>query len=211
MQNWVYTIKISYFCLQFCPQFGLITVILAIWIMNCNTLGAYIWINMVKIYDRKKLTYLDFQVGYHGFESQSWHTLTFKRDIMGSNPKADIPWLSSGISWVRIPKLTYLDFQAGYHGFESRLGQDNFQTISMPILYSTCPAASIKWTGRCLVTDSSTKCAWVILESKAQYKYITVTAASMCLSMCPLVQSKCDRKIRAVSYRHESKYLGYTK
>ena len=103
MQNWVYTIKISYFCLQFCPQFGLITDILAIWIMNCNTLGAYIWINMVKYMTEK-----------------SWHTLTFKWDIMGSNPKADIPWLSSGISWIRILKLTYLDFQAGYHGFESQ-------------------------------------------------------------------------------------------
>ena len=59
------------------------------------------------------------------------------------------------------------DFQAGYHEFESPSGQDNFQTISMPSSYSTCPGLSIMWTGQCLVTDSGTKCAWVIRESKA--------------------------------------------
>ena len=32
---------------------------------------------------------------------------------------------------------------------------------------STCPGLSIKWTGWGLVTDSGTKCAWVIHESKA--------------------------------------------
>ena len=37
----------------------------------------------------------------------------------------------------------------------------------MPSSYSTCPGLSIKWTGRRLVTDSGTKCAWVIHESKA--------------------------------------------
>ena len=59
------------------------------------------------------------------------------------------------------------DFQAGYRGFEPRSGRDNFQTISTPSSYSTCPGLSIKWTGRRLVTDSGTKCAWVIHESKA--------------------------------------------
>ena len=59
------------------------------------------------------------------------------------------------------------DFQAGYRGFESRSGRDNFQTITTPSSYSTCPGLSIKWTGRRLVTDSGTKCAWVIHESKA--------------------------------------------
>ena len=33
--------------------------------------------------------------------------------------------------------------------------------------YSTCPVLSIKWRGRRLVTDTGTKCAWVIHESKA--------------------------------------------
>ena len=63
--------------------------------------------------------------------------------------------------------VSALDFQAGYHGLESRSGRDNFQTISTPSSYSTCPGLSIKWTGQCLVTDSGTKCAWVIHESKA--------------------------------------------
>ena len=63
--------------------------------------------------------------------------------------------------------VSALDFQAGYRGFESRSRRDNFQTISTPSSYSTCPGLSIKWTGRRLVTDSGTKCAWVIHESKA--------------------------------------------
>ena len=63
--------------------------------------------------------------------------------------------------------VSALDFQAGYRGFESRSGRDNFQTIFTPSSYSTCPGLSIKWTGRRLVTDSGTKCAWVIHESKA--------------------------------------------
>ena len=33
--------------------------------------------------------------------------------------------------------------------------------------YSTCPGSSIKWTGRRLMTDSDTKCAWAIHGSKA--------------------------------------------
>ena len=63
--------------------------------------------------------------------------------------------------------VSALDFQAVYRGFESRSGRDNFQTIITPSSYSTCPGLSIKWTGRHLVTDSGTKCAWVIHESKA--------------------------------------------
>ena len=51
--------------------------------------------------------------------------------------------------------------------FESCSGRDNFQTIITPSSYSTCPGLSIKWTGRRLVTDSGTKCAWVVHESKA--------------------------------------------
>ena len=63
--------------------------------------------------------------------------------------------------------VSALDFLAGYHGFESPSGWSNFQTISMPSSYSTCPGLSRKWTEWCLVTDSGTKCAWVIQESKA--------------------------------------------
>ena len=62
--------------------------------------------------------------------------------------------------------VSALDFQAGYRGFESRSGRDNFQTIITPSSYSTCPGLSIKWTERRLVTDSGTKFAWVIHESK---------------------------------------------
>ena len=50
--------------------------------------------------------------------------------------------------------VSALDFQVGYRGFEFRSGRDNFQTISTPTSYSTCPGLSIKWTGRRLVTDS---------------------------------------------------------
>ena len=63
--------------------------------------------------------------------------------------------------------VSALDFQAVYRGFESHSGRDNFQTIITTCSYSTCPGLSIKWTGRRLVTDSGTKCAWVIHESKA--------------------------------------------
>ena len=69
-------------------------------------------------------------------------------------------------AWAGWPS-GYINFQAGYRGFESRSGRDNFQTISTPSSYSTCPGLSIKWTGRRLVTDSGTKCAWMIHESKA--------------------------------------------
>ena len=68
--------------------------------------------------------------------------------------------------------VSTLDFQAGYRGFESHSGRDNFHTISIPSSYSTCPWLSIKWTGRRLVTDSGTKCAWVIHESKAVQIYV---------------------------------------
>ena len=57
---------------------------------------------------------------------------------------------SSGISWVQICS-----------------GRDNFQIIRTPSSYSTWPRFSEKWTGLRLVTDSGTKCAWVIHESKA--------------------------------------------
>ena len=63
--------------------------------------------------------------------------------------------------------VSALDFEAGYRGFESRSVRDNIQTINTPSSFSTCPGLSIKWTGRRLVTDSGTKCAWVIHESKA--------------------------------------------
>ena len=43
----------------------------------------------------------------------------------------------------------------------------DFQTSRTPSSYSTCPGLSIKWTGRRLVTDSSTMCAWVVHVSKA--------------------------------------------
>ena len=63
--------------------------------------------------------------------------------------------------------VSALYVQVGYPGFESLWGKDNFQTISTSSLYLMCPGLSIKWTGRRLVTDSGTKCAWVIHESKA--------------------------------------------
>ena len=63
--------------------------------------------------------------------------------------------------------VSALDFQAGYRGFESPSGRDNFETISTPTSYSMWPGLSIKWTGRRLVIDSGTKCAWVFHDSKA--------------------------------------------
>ena len=65
------------------------------------------------------------------------------------------------LSWAGWPSGFCTRFYAGYRGFESRSGRDNFQTISTPSSYSTCPGLNIKWTGRRLVTDSGTKCAWV--------------------------------------------------
>ena len=72
--------------------------------------------------------------------------------------------LDSGLGGLVVSAL---DFQGGYRGFESRSGRDNFQTIITPSSYSTCPGLSIKLTGRRLVTDRGTKCAWVFHESKA--------------------------------------------
>ena len=77
--------------------------------------------------------------------------------------------------------VSALDFQAEYRRFESSLGRDNFQTISTPSSYSACPGLSIKWTGRRLVTDSGTKCAWVIHESKAVQIHVHVHNNRRCL------------------------------
>ena len=98
--------------------------------------------------------------------------------------------------------VSALNFQAGYRGFESRSGRDNFQTIITPNSYSTCPGLSIKWTGRRLVTDSGTKCAWVIHASKAvQIMYIiTIAAASMCLGC--LVALKIRTTTTTIVYRY---------
>ena len=62
--------------------------------------------------------------------------------------------------------VSALDFQTGYRRFEPRSGRDNFQTISTASSYSKYPELSIKWTGWYLVTDSGTKFALVIHESK---------------------------------------------
>ena len=68
--------------------------------------------------------------------------------------------------------VSALDFQAGYRGVKSRSGRDNFQTISTPSSYSTCPVLSIKWTGRRLVTDSGSKCAWMTHKNKAVQMHV---------------------------------------
>ena len=81
--------------------------------------------------------------------------------------------------------VSALDFQAGYLGFESRSGRDNFQTISTPSSYSTCPGLSIKWTGRRLVTDSGTKCAWMIHESKAVQIHVHNNRRCLCVPRVP--------------------------
>ena len=78
-----------------------------------------------------------------------------------------------------------LDFHAGYRGFESCLGRDNFQTISTPSSYSTCPGLSIKWTGHRLVTDSGTKCAWVIQESKVVQICVHNNRRCLCVPRVP--------------------------
>ena len=85
----------------------------------------------------------------------------------------------------------HLDGQAGYREFESRSGRDNVQTISMLSSYSTCPGLSVKWTGRCLVTNSGTKCAWVINESKAEQ--IHVHNNRRCLHVPPVPGSVKNR------------------
>ena len=96
--------------------------------------------------------------------------------------------------------VSALDFQAGYRRFESRSGRDNFQIISTPSSYSTCPGLSIKWTGRRLVTDSGTKCAWVIHESKAVQ--IKIAAASMCLG-CLVALKICTTTTTEYHFHNE--------
>ena len=77
--------------------------------------------------------------------------------------------------------VSTLDFQAGHLGFKFRSGRDNFQIISMPSSYLMCPGLSIKWTGQRLVTDSGTKCAWVIHESKAVQIYVHNNSRCLCV------------------------------
>ena len=60
--------------------------------------------------------------------------------------------------------VSALNFQAGYCGFGAGV---NFQTLRTPSSYWMCPELSIKGTGLRLVTDSGTKCAWLIHLSKA--------------------------------------------
>ena len=81
--------------------------------------------------------------------------------------------------------VSALDLHAGYRGFESRSGRDNFQTISTPCSYSTCPGLSIKWTGRRLVTDSGTMCAWMIHESKAVQIHVHNNRRCLCVPQVP--------------------------
>ena len=81
--------------------------------------------------------------------------------------------------------VSVLDFQVGYRRFESRLGRDNFQTISTPSSYSTFLGLSIKWTGWRLVTDSGTKCAWVIHESKAVQIHVHNNRRCLCVPRVP--------------------------
>ena len=77
--------------------------------------------------------------------------------------------------------VSALDFQAGYRGFESRSGRVNFQTISTPSSYSTCPGLSIKWTGRRLVTPSVHG-----LPMKARlYKYMYIIAIAAAVPRVP--------------------------
>ena len=66
-------------------------------------------------------------------------------------------------------------------------------TISTPRSYSTCPEFSMKWTGRRLVTDSGTKCAWVIHESKAVQ--IHVYNNRRCLG-CLVALKICTNQVR---------------
>ena len=42
------------------------------------------------------------------------------------------------------PVVSALDYQAEYRGFNSLLGRDNFQTISKPSSYPTCPG-DVPW------------------------------------------------------------------
>ena len=62
--------------------------------------------------------------------------------------------------------VSAFDFQAGHREFQSRSDRENFQTIRTPSSNSMCSGLSVKWTGQRLVTDSGTKCAWVIHESQ---------------------------------------------
>ena len=77
--------------------------------------------------------------------------------------------------------VSALDFQAGYRGFESRSGRDNFQTFLLRLAHTrrTLGGLSIKWTGRRLVIDSGTDCAWG--DPWKQGYIIAIAAASMCL------------------------------
>ena len=85
--------------------------------------------------------------------------------------------------WAGGPEVSALEEQAEGRGFEPRSNREKFQTISTPSSYSTRPGLSKKWTGRRLVTDSGTKCAWVMHESRAVQTHVhnTFAASAICL------------------------------
>ena len=100
--------------------------------------------------------------------------------------------------------VSALDFQAGYRGFEFRSGRDNFQTISTPSSYSTCPGLSIKWTWRRLVTDSGTKYAWMIHESKAVQIHVPLPlCASVALKLRTTTTTKPHLSLKSL-YEYQS-------
>ena len=69
-----------------------------------------------------------------------------------------------------------------------------FEKIFRPLTpssYSTFPGLSRKWTGRLLVTDNGTKCAWGIHKCKALQTHAlnAFVAASMCVGCLVALKS----------------------
>ena len=88
--------------------------------------------------------------------------------------------------WIRSFTLKWLTpYCLSHCNLETPKGRDNFITISTPSSYSTCPGLNIKWKGRCLVTDSSIKCAWVSHESKALQIHVHNSHRCLCVPWVP--------------------------
>ena len=85
-----------------------------------------------------------------------------KTSFITSGPVCNNKWEQSS-SYLGCG-LGGLDFQAW---FRIPLGSRIFRPLVRLAHIRRALGLSIKWTGRRLMTDSGTKCAWVIHESKA--------------------------------------------
>ena len=88
-------------------------------------------------------------------------------------------------SLSRLGGIVHSTFMRDIVGSNTARIETIFRLLATPSSYSTCPGLSLKWTGRRLVTDSGTKCAWVIHESKAVQIHVHNNRCCLYMSRVP--------------------------